>query len=95
MIDSVEYRRSLHTENKSHAKKLHDQWIYQYQENKIKGTNFIPLISIAQKEVDLNRPQLKQAFREHLRISKGNFVGIGSIKMKELLLEHLNTENMQ
>ncbi|MGL4367543.1 MAG: hypothetical protein ACRCTQ_04610 [Brevinemataceae bacterium] len=82
MIDSIEYRKSLHTKNKTHAKKLYEQWIYQYQENKINGTNFIPLISIKQKEIDLNRPSLKQAFKEHLRISKGNFVGNGSIKQK-------------
>ena len=95
MIEGIEYRRSLFTENKKTAQNLYNQWLYKYQENKINGSNFIPLISISQKEVDLNRPLLKQAFREHLRISKGNFVGIGSIKMKELLLEHLNTENIQ
>lgn len=94
MINGVEKRKSLHTKNKSIAQKLYDQWIYQYQENKIKGSNFIPLISVEQKEIDLNRLPLKQAFREHLRVSKGNFV-IGSIKIKELLLEHLNTENIQ
>jgi len=52
MINGVEYRKSLRTENKRVAQDIYNQWLYKYQENKINGSNFIPLISIAQKEVD-------------------------------------------
>ncbi len=46
MIKGVEHRRTLRTRNKKTAQQLHDQWIYQYQVNKINGTNDIPLIHI-------------------------------------------------
>ncbi|MGL4388611.1 MAG: hypothetical protein ACRCTJ_04385 [Brevinema sp.] len=47
MINGVEYRKPLKTENKRVAQDIYNQWNYQYQVNKMNGMNGIPLIHIS------------------------------------------------
>ncbi|MGL4393662.1 MAG: tyrosine-type recombinase/integrase [Brevinema sp.] len=101
MINGVEYRKSLKTENKRVAQELYNQWNYQYQVNKMNGTNEIPLIDMClsnkkdPQSIIKERPSLEKAFREHLRVSQNNFVSEYSIAMKESLLELLNSEKIE
>ncbi|MGL5721917.1 MAG: tyrosine-type recombinase/integrase [Brevinema sp.] len=101
MINGHEVRRSLHTQNKAIAKKLHEAWQYKYIENKINGIDSLPLISLshtqspkAHQNIDISKPSLETAFREHLRVSKGNFISEESYQCKERLLSMLIKEKI-
>lgn len=95
MINGCEIRRSLHTENRSTAKKLWDTWYCSYFENKINGSNEIPLIDLHHTDkkdyqiVEIKKPAIETAFREHIRIGKAEFITEDSLQMKQRLLRML------
>ncbi|MGL5955812.1 MAG: tyrosine-type recombinase/integrase [Brevinema sp.] len=101
MINNIEYRRSLHTKNKAHAKKLYEQWVFQYQVNKINGTNEIPLIHIPKQErinkvstIQITEISLERSFNEHIRVNQADFVSEDSIYIKKRLLKLLEDSHI-
>ncbi len=96
-------RFSLQTKKREIANERYYLLIEKIWEGQVNGIETIPLFekykgttkTNTSKQINLNRPLLETAFREHIRLSKSNFTSIDSINYKKQLLEYLKADNIQ
>lgn len=96
-------RFSLQTKKREIAKERYYLLVEKIWDNQVNGVEVIPLFENYKgsscnkktKQINLNRPSLEIAFKEHIRLSKSNFVSDDSLNFKKQLLKYLKAENIQ